>query len=76
MTIYEATENGSAVVMIGENRVHAIGDVAYRFSRQKPGLTLPNFAKGIPVMWVDGEWRETQLANSVIKNWTDKVTVL
>ncbi len=76
MTIYEATQSGPAVCLIGENRTYAIGDTAYRFTRQKPGSTLPNFAGGTPVMWVDGEWKPTQLSRPVIKNWSEKVTVL
>ena len=76
MNIYEATANGPAVCMMGENRVHGTGEVCYRFQRQKPGLTLPNFAKGEPVMYVDGEFRPTQLARPIIRTWTEKVTVV
>jgi hypothetical protein len=75
MTIYDATANGPAVVLIGENRGYAIGDTAYKFERQKPGLTLPNFAGGTPVAFIDGAFRPIQ-GNRLIKNWTDKVTKL
>jgi hypothetical protein len=81
MTISEAIENGPAVCLMGEGRVYAIGDIAYRFKRPDPfpngmGQTLPTFAAGVPVMYVDGKWQPTQLARSIIRNWTDKVTVL
>jgi len=79
MTIYEATLNGPAVCLMGNNRTYAIGDIAYRFKRPDPfpngmAQTLPNFARGVPVMYVDGEWRSTQSGSAIIRNWTDKVT--
>ena len=75
MTIYQATETGPAVCAMGDNRAYAIGDIAYRFKRQTPGTTIPNFAAGYPVMLVDGQWLPFP-TNRIIRNWTDTVTVL
>lgn len=73
MTIYEATANGPAYCLMGENRVHAIGDIVYRFRRQNQGLTLPSFARGLAMMFIDGEFRPVA-GHDIIRNWSDKVT--
>ena len=80
-SIYTVTLNGPVVALIGADRVYAIGDTAYRFKRPDPfpngsAQTLPLFATGTPVMWVDGSWRETQLSPRIHKHWGDVITVL
>jgi hypothetical protein len=75
MTIKEATENGPVVCMIGRNRTYAIGDTAYVFERQKPGLTLPPFAAGLPVSFIEGRFIRIQ-SNTIIRNWSQEVTVI
>lgn len=80
-TIYEATIGRTAVICaMGANRSYAIGDVAYKFRRPKfangMAQTLPTFARGVPVMYVDGIWRETQTAEPVIREWSTVVTVI
>jgi hypothetical protein len=75
MSIYDATADGAVVCAMGENRSYCIGDTAYRFERQKPGMTLPRFARGISVTWIDGEWKRVPLRD-IIRNWSDVVTVL
>ena len=74
----QTSENhqGTVIALIGENRTYAIGDTAYRFSRNERHLTLPNAAKGIPVTLIDGKWVVSELARAVIKNWTDVITVI
>lgn len=80
VTIYDATAECDAICLMGANRQHTIGDIAYKFKRKffPNGMaeTLPTFARGAPVMYVDGQWRDTQLAVPVIRNWTDVVTVV
>ncbi len=64
------------VVAIGNNRAYAIGDIAYQVKRVSHGGTMTRFAKLIPVMYVNGKWKETQLGKTLIKNWFDEVTLL
>lgn len=81
MTIYDATKSGPVIALIGVNRQEVLGDHAYRFSRPAPfpnGManTLPMFARGTPVAWIEGQWQPSQLAKPVIKKWSDTITVL
>jgi hypothetical protein len=61
---------------MGDNRIHAIGDTAYRFTREKRGKTLPRFARGRPVFWCDDKWDDSPTGHTVIREWSDTVTVL
>jgi hypothetical protein len=75
-TIYNLTANGPVVVTLRNDGMEVYGDIAYRFARPEPfpsgiGQTLPRFARGVPVMFRDGEWKQTQLGNCVIRNWFD-----
>lgn len=78
MTIYEATESGPAICLIGQNRTYAIGDTAYLFKRQKRGETLPMFALGVPVTYVNGDFIPTATGvRTILKEWHDKdITVV
>lgn len=79
-TIYEATKTGPVVVMMGHNRTHTPGDVCYRFRRPLPfpsgmAQTLPSFARGLPVTWQNGCFRDST-DNSIVREWSTAVTVI
>lgn len=79
-SIYNATLTGPVFAMIGENQVHSIGRIVYRFKRPEPfpngmAQTLPTFAKGTPHLWVDGKFVPTQ-DHAVIRPWSDKITLV
>lgn len=93
-TIYNATAcrpdvayPRPCIVLVGHNRQYAVGDIAYRVARplhnspQGPyPATLPNFAGLLPVMFVDGEWRNVYATSTgprrLIKQWSDECTVI
>lgn len=56
-TIYDATADGPVKLVYDET--------VYEFARQKPGLTIPNFAGGVKV---SGPGRDL-----VVRNWTDRL---
>lgn len=65
------------VCLMGRGRSYAVGDGAYRFRRQPEGQTMPARARGVPVIWVDGKWRETQLGTCITREWNCRdITVL
>ena len=75
MTIQEATATNSAIVMMGLNQIHHIGRVCYRFKkREKLNIfcgkeakeVYPKKARGVPVIYRDGNFVETQLGKPIM----------
>lgn len=84
-TYYDCTLPAGKTVLVlpGHNRSYSIGDVAYRTARpvfpNGTVETLPRFASLMPVMYVDGVWKNAYLQNGnqrLIKVWTDPCTVI
>ena len=72
-TVYSETEKGEVIALIGKNRSYAVGDTAYSFKRQDPGFTLPLYAIGRPVAFIDGRFQRIQ-GNTILKSWQDEIT--
>lgn len=77
-TLYDAQfgkPDDTVIVLMGENRIYAIGDIAYRVHAKNNG-TLNPFCRLNPVTWIDGAWRHSQLGKTIIANWSRKCTVI
>ncbi len=67
---YDKLSNND-VVLPGLNRIYGIGITAYRYVYRKDS----NFAKLIPVCWIDGQWTPTQ-DEPLFKELCDYCTIL
>lgn len=77
-TIYRSSMESSVdsmVVLMGRNRKHVIGDIAYRFKTLN-FCQLPTKTFGYPVMWVNGKWQDTQLGRPIFVSIHSEITPL
>jgi len=70
-TSYDKLSNND-IILPGLNRLYAIGDTAYRYIYRQHS----QFAKLIPVTYIDGKWQETQLSKVIYKEIYDYCTLL
>lgn len=67
--------NKTAIVLMGANRQHVIGDTCYQFSFDEHGMDANHCAIGRPCMYIDGEYRETQ-THKINVPWDREVTLV